>query len=66
MLDELQSLRLGLQRAGELSDVQLFAKLRSLGELRAALQNDGSEESQRAVTEIDALLDSVVSQSPVG
>ncbi|HNI61501.1 MAG TPA: AAA family ATPase, partial [Pseudomonadota bacterium] len=66
MLDELQTLRLGLQRAGELSDVQLFAKLRSLGELRAALQSDGSEESLRAVSEIDSLLDSVVSQSPVG
>lgn len=66
MLDELRSLRQSLQRAGELSDVQLFAKLRSLGELRAALQNYGSDDSQRAISEIDALLDSVVSQSPVG
>ncbi len=66
MLEELQTLRLALQRAGELSDVQLFAKLRTLGELRAALQSHGSDESQRAVSEIDTLLDSVVSTAPVG
>ena len=66
MIEELSSLRLSLQRAGELSDVQLFAKLRTLGELRAALQHHGSAESQRAVSDIDALLDSVVHGGPIG
>ncbi|MBL9040553.1 MAG: AAA family ATPase [Myxococcales bacterium] len=66
MLEELATLRLGLQRAGELSDVQLFAKLRTLGELRAALQLHSSDESQRAVRDIDALLDSLVSGAPLG
>jgi MoxR-like ATPase len=66
MIEELSSLRLSLQRAGELSDVQLFAKLRTLGELRAALQHHGSAESQRAVSDIDALLDSVVHSGPIG
>ena len=66
MLEELATLRLGLQRAGELSDVQLFAKLRTLGELRAALQLHSSDESQRAMRDIDALLDSLVSGAPLG
>lgn len=66
ILAELQQVRVRLQKAASLSDVQLFAQLRTLGELRAALANLPSDASRRVLQEIDALLESVFSAGRLG
>ncbi len=66
ILAELQQVRTRLQAAANLSDVQLFSQLRTLGELRAALANLPSEATRRVLQEIDALLDSVFTSGRLG
>lgn len=66
LLKELAHVRELLGNAQALSDVQLFAQLRNLGELRAALAAIPSEASQRVLGEIDQLLDGVFSASRFG
>ena len=66
ILAELQQVRVRLQKAASLSDVQLFAQLRTLGELRAALANLPSDATRRVLQEIDALLESVFSAGRLG
>jgi MoxR-like ATPase len=66
ILAELQEVRGRLQAAAGLSDVQLFAQLRTLGELRAALAELPSDASRRVLQEIEALLESVYSSGRLG
>ncbi len=66
ILAELQQVRARLQAAAGLSDVQLFAQLRTLGELRAALANLPSDATRRVLQEIDSLLESVFTAGRVG
>jgi len=66
ILAELQQVRTRLQAAAGLSDVQLFAQLRTLGELRAALANLPSDATRRVLQEIDALLESVFTAGRLG
>lgn len=66
ILAELQQVRARLQKAASLSDVQLFAQLRTLGELRAALANLPSDATRRVLQEIDTLLESVFHAGRLG
>ena len=65
LLEELARLQTALQRAGELSDMQLFAKLRALGELRYALWQHEGQAAQEALRKLDSLLDSLLTQTPL-
>jgi MoxR-like ATPase len=64
LLDELGRLRLRLASAAELSDLELFAHLRTLGELKTALLGHSGDAAERARAEIDALLDSTLDAQP--
>jgi MoxR-like ATPase len=66
LLQELGRIRELLTSGQALSDLQLFAQLKSLGEIRATLSTMESETSRRMVGEIDALLESVFSSSKFG
>ena len=66
ILAELQQVRARLQRAASLSDVQLFAQLRTLGELRAALSSLPSDATRRVLQEIETLLESVFNSGRLG
>jgi MoxR-like ATPase len=59
LLAELGRVRDLLSHASELSDIQLFSQLRSLGALRAALASYPGETPTRLLGEIDALLEGV-------
>jgi MoxR-like ATPase len=63
LLSELGHVRSLLQGAETLSDLQLFAQLKNLSQLRAALVVDGSETARRMVGEVDQLLESVFASS---
>ena len=63
LLAEIEQVRTGLRNAAALSDVQLFAQLRTLGELRTALATLPSDASRRALADIDALLESAILSS---
>lgn len=65
LLREFHELQLALQQAGELSDVQLFAKLRALGELRFALMQHNTPQSQDVLKKLETLLETTVAQSPL-
>jgi len=54
---EVARLRADLASGGVVSDLQLFAHLRSLGELKGALQVMGTESSRVTLGEVDALLE---------
>lgn len=63
LLVELGAIR-GLLLGGEtLSDVQLFAQLRSLQDLRAALERHGGPTAERMLGEVDKLLEGVFESS---
>jgi MoxR-like ATPase len=66
LLAELALIRDLLTSGKEPSDIQLFSQLRSLSEIRAALQTMDNETSRRMVAEIDALLENVFSSSKFG
>lgn len=63
LLAELGRVRAVLSNAAELSDIQLFAQLRTLGTLRTALASYPGEGTARVLAEVDALLDSVFATS---
>jgi len=63
LLVELGRVRTVLSNAAELSDIQLFAQLRTLGTLRTALASYPGEGTARVLAEVDALLDSVFAAS---
>lgn len=66
LLAELGRIRQLLVSGEELSDLQLFAQLRSLSDIRAALSAMDGETSRRMVAEIDALLEGVFASSKFG
>ena len=66
ILAELQIIRDLLTSGEELSDIQLFAQLKNLNEIKAALSAVHAEAAQKMVGEIDALLESVFSSSKFG
>lgn len=61
LLAELGRVRDVLGNAAELSDIQLFSQLRTLGALRTALASYPGDGAARMIAEIDALLGSVFS-----
>ena len=48
-----------LTAAAPVSDLQLFAHLRALGEIKAALQSLATDPARRALVEVDQLLEHV-------
>jgi MoxR-like ATPase len=63
LLAEVGRVRELLSNAAELSDIQLFAQLRTLGALRTTLSSFPGEGTTRMLGEIDTLIDSVFSSS---
>jgi MoxR-like ATPase len=63
LLAEIGRVREVLGNAAELSDIQLFSQLRTLGALRTALSSYPGDGAARMLAEIDALLGSVFSNS---
>ena len=68
LLTELGTIRELLTGSAQLSDIQLFAQLKNLGEIKAALQAHATtnEVAQRMVTEVDQLLENVFQSSKFG
>jgi len=63
LLSELGRVRDVLSHAAELSDIQLFSQLRTLGGLRAALASYPGETPTRLLGEIDVLLEALFSSA---
>lgn len=63
LLAELTRVRGLLSNAAELSDIQLFAQLRTLGALRTALHRHSGDAAARMLAEIDTLLNGMFSAS---
>lgn len=59
LLAEIQRIRASLTGAAPVSDLQLFAHLRALGEIKAALQSMATDPARRALVEVDQLLEHV-------
>jgi MoxR-like ATPase len=59
LLAEVQRIKGVLTSGAPLSDLQLFAHMRSLGEIKAALQSLATDPARRAVTELDQLMEHV-------
>ncbi|MEO6951793.1 MAG: AAA family ATPase [Polyangia bacterium] len=68
LLTELGTIRELLTGSSQLSDIQLFAQLKNLGEIKAALQAHATtnETAQRMVAEVDQLLENVFQSSKFG
>ena len=68
LLTELGTIRELLTGSAQLSDIQLFAQLKNLGEIKAALQAHATtnEVAQRMVIEVDQLLENVFQSSKFG
>ena len=68
LLTELGTIRELLTGSSALSDIQLFAQLKNLGEIKTALQAHATtnETAQRMVHEIDQLLENVFQSSKFG
>jgi MoxR-like ATPase len=68
LLSELGMIRELLTGSAQLSDIQLFAQLKNLGEIKAALQAHATtnEAAQRMVNEVDQLLENVFQSSKFG
>jgi len=66
LLSELSTIRELLTGSATLSDIQLFAQLKNLGEIKTALQALGNEAAQRMVREVDQLLENVFQSSKFG
>lgn len=56
---EIARIRASLTGAAPVSDLQLFAHLRALGEIKAALQSMATDPARRALGEVDQLLEHV-------
>jgi MoxR-like ATPase len=63
LLGELATIRELLTGSVALSDIQLFAQLKNLGEIKTALQAMNGEAAQRMVREVEQLLESVFQSS---
>ncbi len=59
LLMEVQRIKATLTAAAPVSDLQLFAHLRALGEIKAALQSLATDPARRALVEVDQLLEHV-------
>ncbi len=59
LLGEIQRIKATLTAPTPVSDLQLFAHLRALGEIKAALQSLATDPARRALTEVDQLLEHV-------
>lgn len=59
LLAEVQRIKLSLTGGAPVSDLQLFAHLRALGEIKAALQSQATDPARRALAEVDQLLEHV-------
>jgi MoxR-like ATPase len=66
LLGELGTIRELLTGSATLSDIQLFAQLKNLGEIKTALQAINNETAQRMVAEVDQLLENVFQSSKFG
>ncbi len=66
LLGELGTIRELLTGSATLSDIQLFAQLKNLGEIKTALQAINNEAAQRMVGEVDQLLENVFQSSKFG
>lgn len=59
LLMEVQRIKATLTAPTPVSDLQLFAHLRALGEIKAALQSLATDPARRALVEVDQLLEHV-------
>jgi MoxR-like ATPase len=59
LLSEVQRIKGTLTAPTPVSDLQLFAHLRALGEIKAALQSLATDPARRALVEVDQLLEHV-------
>ncbi len=59
LLAEVQRIKGALTSGAPVSDLQLFAHLRALGEIKAALQSLATDPARRALLEVDQLLEHV-------
>lgn len=59
LITEIARIRGALTGAAPVSDLQLFAHLRALGEIKAALQSLATDPARRALGEVDQLLEHV-------
>ena len=66
LLAELGTIRELLTGSATLSDIQLFAQLKNLGEIKTALQAMSNESAKRMVAEVDQLLENVFQSSKFG
>jgi MoxR-like ATPase len=57
LLAELQRIRTALTTGGAVSDLQLFAHMRAITEIKTALQAIASDPARRALQEVDQLLE---------
>lgn len=57
LLLELQRIRAALTSGAPISDLQLFAHMRAITEIKAALQAIGTDPARRALQEVDQLLE---------
>ncbi len=59
LLAEVQRIKGVLTSGAPISDLQLFAHMRALGEIKAALQSLATDPARRALAELDQLMDHV-------
>lgn len=59
LLAEVQRIKTTLTSGAPISDLQLFAHLRALGEIKAALQSLSTDPARRALLDVDKLLEHV-------
>ncbi len=57
LLTELQRIRAALTSGTPVSDLQLFAHMRAITEIKTALQSIGSDPAKRALADVDQLLE---------
>lgn len=59
LLTEIQRIKSSLTGSAPVSDLQLFAHLRALGEIKAALQSLATDPARKALQDVDQLLEHV-------
>ena len=59
LLAEMQRIKATLTSGAPVSDLQLFAHMRALGEIKAALQSLATDPARRALAELDQLMEHV-------
>jgi MoxR-like ATPase len=57
LLAEVQRIKSALTSGAPISDLQLFAHMRAIGEIKAALQAMATDPARRALAEVDQLLE---------